>query len=259
MDNHIKEYFDNNAIDRESPVPLYFQLKNIIDEGIKKKILKPGECLPTELEFSKYFNLSRTTVRQSLTSLATEKQVYRIKSKGTFIAQPKIDLHYISSAESFNSQIIMSGRVPKTIVLYENIEQCNSEIASALNIKSKDKIIRITRLRFSDDTPIVIARSYHPIDVCEDILKYDLEKESLIEVFSKKSETRVVKVCRTIEAIGASKEDSKLLEINKGFPLQSFKSTSFNKNGRIVEYCESVYRGDKNKFSVEIKTLPNKG
>ena len=89
MNDQIKEFFNRNSVDRHSPIPLHYQLKNPILSGIKEGTLIPGDCLPTEFNFSNIFNISRTTVRQALTTLVSEDFLYRVKSKGTFIARPR--------------------------------------------------------------------------------------------------------------------------------------------------------------------------
>lgn len=73
-------------IDRNNPLPLYLQLKEIL----KKKILnkkRPNACIPTQRELAKAFNLNQGTVRKAMDLLAAEGLIYTIKSKGTFVAE----------------------------------------------------------------------------------------------------------------------------------------------------------------------------
>ena len=253
MEDRIKAFFDEHHISRNTPIPLHFQLRNMIKEGIKANTLLPGDCLPTEYEFVKHYNISRTTVRQALSFLVNEGTLYRLKSKGTFIAQHKADLHYITTIESFESQIRQSGMVPRTEVLELKVEECNSEVSSYLEMNEGDKVIFLKRRRFIDGIPAVITESYLPYDICEHVLSFDLAELSLLFVLGKRSESTVVEVSRTLEAISANTHIANLLEVRKGFPLQFFISISQNKNDRIIEYCRSYYRGDKNKFTFRIR------
>lgn len=252
MSNRATLFFDANAVDKASPVPLHYQLKGIILSGIRRSNLAPGDHHPTEIELASQFNMSWTTVRQALVSLVSDGYLYRIKSKGTFVSKPKIDLHYVMDIESFNSQIERSGQVPKTRVLHKSVGKYDLEIASNLKIEAGENVIKLIRLRSADEVPVAIAESYHPLDICRQLLERDLEQLSLLDVLAERSDSEVVLVRRTIEAVGASHEDSKLLCVEPGFSLQYSISTSYNKNGRIVEYCLSRYRGDKNIFSVEL-------
>lgn len=46
------------VIDRTSPVPLYYQLKQQILDKIERGEWKPGDLVPTEQELQDGFNLS---------------------------------------------------------------------------------------------------------------------------------------------------------------------------------------------------------
>lgn len=73
-------------LDKDSPIPLYHQLKVIIKEKISKKEYKPGDRIPTEQELCEVFNISRTPVRQALTELTYEGILYRRPGRGTFVS-----------------------------------------------------------------------------------------------------------------------------------------------------------------------------
>lgn len=72
-------------IDKNSPVPLYYQLKEILKEAIKEEKFKPGDRFPTEEKMCKTFGISRTPVRQALSELVHEKLLYRRRGNGTFV------------------------------------------------------------------------------------------------------------------------------------------------------------------------------
>ena len=65
--------FDNNKLDKSVPIPLYFQLKELILSEIKSENYKDGDMIPTENEISDEFQISRTTVRQAVTELVQER------------------------------------------------------------------------------------------------------------------------------------------------------------------------------------------
>lgn len=79
---------DNNdgyTISKESSVPIYRQLKEIIKQKIEQGEFKPGERIPTEYELCETFAISRTSVRQALAELAQEGYLYRQQGSGTFV------------------------------------------------------------------------------------------------------------------------------------------------------------------------------
>ena len=82
--------FVKHHIDKTSPVPLYFQIKEIILSEILSGNLQTGDLIPTEVEFSQMYKVSRSTVRQAILELVNEGYLCRLKSKGTFVSKPKI-------------------------------------------------------------------------------------------------------------------------------------------------------------------------
>jgi DNA-binding transcriptional regulator YhcF (GntR family) len=73
-------------IDKNVPIPLYYQLKELIKKKIESGEFKPGDRLPTEQELSEMFSISRTPVRQALIELTYEGILYRRPGLGTFIS-----------------------------------------------------------------------------------------------------------------------------------------------------------------------------
>ena len=76
------------AISRDAPIPIYYQLKQIIKEQISQGILEPGDRIPSEDELCTRHGISRTPVRQAITELVHEGLLVRIHGRGTFVAQP---------------------------------------------------------------------------------------------------------------------------------------------------------------------------
>jgi multiple sugar transport system substrate-binding protein len=73
-------------IDKNVPIPLYYQLKQMIKRKIESGEFKPGDRLPTEQELCEMFGISRTPVRQALTELTYEGILYRRPGLGTFVS-----------------------------------------------------------------------------------------------------------------------------------------------------------------------------
>ncbi len=72
-------------IDRNSPIPIYHQLKTVLQEQIENGLWRPGDRLPTEQELCRMYNISRSPVRQALKELEYEKVILRRPGLGTFV------------------------------------------------------------------------------------------------------------------------------------------------------------------------------
>ena len=59
-------------LDKNVPVPLYYQLKTAILDNIKSGTYEQGSMIPKEQDFCEILDISRTTVRQAMTELVHE-------------------------------------------------------------------------------------------------------------------------------------------------------------------------------------------
>jgi ABC-type glycerol-3-phosphate transport system substrate-binding protein len=72
-------------IDRNSPIPIYHQLKTLIREKVESGVWRPGDSIPTEQRLCQLFGISRSPVRQALNELAYEGLLVRRPGLGTFV------------------------------------------------------------------------------------------------------------------------------------------------------------------------------
>ena len=66
-----------SAIYRNSPLPRYYQLKEIMRERVQSDEWKPGDLIPSERELGEKYGISRMTARQAITDLVNEGLFYR--------------------------------------------------------------------------------------------------------------------------------------------------------------------------------------
>lgn len=247
---------EEGKIDKSVPVPLYYQLKEAILDEIRKGNYESGSMIPTEKNISDFFQISRTTVRQAITELVQEGWMYRVKSKGTFIAQKKIQQDFMQKLETYEEQMKRLGVVPKTEILEFRVVYAPHIVAEKLQIPEKSEVIYLYRKRFADEVPIVLVETYLPMADCEFIIDEDMQTESLYKKLGKTENTRIYCVKRIVEAVEASSNDVKLLSIKKGKPVQKFETVGYNVFGKPIEYSIARYRGDYNRFEVMIIADP---
>ena len=241
----------NNKLDKKVPVPLYFQLKELILAEIKKGNYKCGDLIPTENELSEVFEISRTTVRQAITELVQEGWLYRIKSKGTYVSYPKLGQDFITKIEPFEDQIMRLGMQPSTEVLGFKVKKATKDIAKNLEIGEGDKVIYLLRRRFADAVPLVILETYLPYEKCSFLMECDFVKDSLYKVLAQRGEEyHVTKIRRIVEVTEAGAKDVTYLNMKKGKPIQFFSSIGYNALEQPIECSLARYRGDRSSFEV---------
>lgn len=229
-------------LDKNTPIPLYFQLKELILAEIKNGAYPKDSAIPTEKELSKIFDISRTTVRQAIVELVQEGWLYRVKSKGTFVSRPKINQDFMQKMESYNDQIQRTGRTPRTEVLDFKVINAAPEIAEKLQIQMGDKVVYLYRKRYADEDPIVVLRTYLPYEKCSFVMEHDFEKESLYSVLSENDSVKISFIKRRVEVMEATSDDAIKLNMKRGKPIQFFASVGYNVFGDPIEYSLARYR-----------------
>ncbi|MCL6626128.1 MAG: GntR family transcriptional regulator, partial [Alicyclobacillus shizuokensis] len=66
----------------------HLQVSDTIREWIQDGRFQPGDQLPTEIELAEEFRVSRHTIRQAISSLASAGLISRVQGRGTFVTQP---------------------------------------------------------------------------------------------------------------------------------------------------------------------------
>ena len=240
------------TLNKNTPIPLYYQLEKMILEEIDNGAYPVGGMIPTEKELSEMFDISRTTVRQAIADLVQKDRLYRTKSKGTFVSRPKISQGFIHSILSYNEDVRNAGCTPSTEVLKLEVMPLPREIATQIDAEPGAQCIYLYRKRMVDQEPFVRVETYLPYEECSFLLSHDMNNESLYQVLSENKDTRIVRIVRTCEIRSANAEDTAVLGLKRGKAIHFFNSMGYNDAGKIIEYSLARYRGDQSKFRVEI-------
>jgi GntR family transcriptional regulator len=229
---------------RESLLPYYYQLYEILRKNILEGVWKPGDILPTETELLEKYELSRTTVRQSLDMLVNDGLIYRKRGLGSFVSQPAIE-HGLSRIISFTEEMLQRNMVPDTTVLSASLIPAPQDIAEALNISPGDEIARLERLRIADAEPMSIETSSLNHKLCPGILSYDYAACSLRRTLANEYKLRIVTAHQKIRAVTATRKQAQELSIETGDALLFVERVSYTDQEIPIEFLQTYYRGDR--------------
>lgn len=239
-------------IDKDTPVPLYYQIKQLILAAINDGELKGGDALPTELEFCQKCDVSRPTVRQAYSELVSERYLYRLKGKGTFVAEQKIDGRFLNKLESFHDEMKQKGMTPSTKVLSLKQIPGEARICKKLQLADTEPLIYLERLRFADGEPVVYLETYLPYSKLSGLTDKDFETNALYSLIEEECHEKVVRVARELEAVIATPKEAELLNQKSDKAICFVKTIGYTKQDVPVEYSIARYRGDRNKFKIEL-------
>lgn len=248
-----------DKIDKNSPIPYYVQLKDVLLDFFNVNKLLSGTQLPGEHELCHVFDLSRTVIRQTLSVLEQEGMIVRRKGKGAFIADKKITESLVQKLTGFHQDMSAKESTPVSRVLNMKVVGSNELVAVKLRLKPGDRVLLIERLRFVNDEPIVLVSTFLPYHFCMGIENEDLTNQSLYELLESKYNHVIVRGERTIEAVMPTKKQCELLRIQANIPLIKLDSISYLGNGIPLEYYFAYHRADKSRFKVELVRIEEKG
>jgi GntR family transcriptional regulator len=234
--------------------PLYQQIKDHCQSGIKSGSYPVDSRLPSERQLAEKFMVSRMTVTKAFKELEREGWVYARSGKGTFVApQTKIDQN-LEKLTSFSEDMAAQNLKVTSRILSIGVENADESTAKKLWIGPGTLIFVLERFRLADEELISLERTHIPYALCPDIEKrYDFSQESLYNILRNQYSFQLVVAQQTVEARLPSADEMKKLGIENSKPVLSFERSTFNENSHPVEFVKSVYLGDRYKLNIMLK------
>ncbi|WP_270179786.1 GntR family transcriptional regulator [Alkalihalobacillus sp. CinArs1] len=243
-------------IQKDVPIPLYYQLKEILKERIKSGDLETGELIPSERELGEIYEISRPTVRQAINELVSEGFLRKEHGRGTYVAKQKISQWFLQNLTSFSEEMAEKGLDFSTTVLKKEVVGVDSTLEEVFE-GNFEQFYRLERLRCVNGEPYVIVTTYIPVKLAEGLIDEDLEQYSLYKTLEKKYQFQIGYADRVIEASNANKEDADLLAVDSTSAIQLIKTRGYLENDEVFEYSIARYRGDLSNFTVRVPYQSN--
>jgi GntR family transcriptional regulator len=232
------------VLQRESPVPLYAQLEQILHTRITSGEWLPGQRIPSENELNRAYGLSRMTVRGVLTKLVGDGLLVRVPGKGTYVATPKIN--GVSPAyRGVREQLESLGYETSTRLVSVGRETPSSGVRERLALGEQDETYVIVRVRSVQGEPISLHRSYVPARLAPGLDGHDVVANQLCVVLEEHYGLPMKRVHEELEAVAVSTEDARHLGIRRGEPALQLQDVISDALSRPFEYSSIVFRGDR--------------
>lgn len=232
----------------DSSVPLYLQLKELLEAAIDSGSLPPGARLPSERELAETYQVSRMTARQALQILAHDGRTVSRVGKGTFVSEPKIPQE-LQALTSFSEEMARLGMKTTSRVLTAEVRPASDDIARRLHLLPGTEIVVLVRVRCGDDLPMALESAHLNHALCPGLLgRGDFSRVSLYDVLRHSYGLSVVRAEQIIETRLPQSREADALGIDRLTPVMNIERTTFDVLGRPVEFVRSVYRGDKYQF-----------
>ena len=237
-------------IDHDSPVPLHVQVETLLRKLIDSPQYQNGKFLPKEIELAKRLGISRNTIRQATNKLEHENLLIRKKGVGTRAVKNTVSTK-LSNWFSFSEEMHNKGVEFINYDIKVTWVTASKEVADNLLVEEGKKVLKLERLRGVAKGPFVYFISYfHPrvgLTGEEDFSRH------LYEILELDHATIASISKEKINAVGASMEIAKKLNLKKGDAVLSRRRVVCDPGDRPIEYNIGYYRGDSFTYEIDIK------
>lgn len=231
------------TIERTSPVPYYEQLYSILKDRILGGEFPEGERLPSELELGRDFNLSRATVRQTLSNLETDGFAHRVPRRGFFAAVPKPSSGwFVQESEGFLESQIRHGRTGiSTTVIAAGTGPAEPHVVEALGLPAHQHVYALKRVRALDGDMALFSTNWFPLAVGASVAQAGdvLDGTGSLNSTLRAAGYVAHDAKRVIHAVPAPEKIAAHLRVETGHPLLRIRSQSWNADGLCFDYYET--------------------
>ena len=232
------------------PIPLHHQVFIDLKAALDANEWRPGDRMPTERELAERYGCSLITVRHALGELVREGRIERVRGRGTFVLQPRIDRN-IAGSMSFAEEMQRRGLDPATRLVTGRIEPAGEAVAAELGLAADAPVVYLERVRLGGGEPLLLEQARLPAERFPGLLAFDLEGRSLYDVLSDRYGTRIVRAREAVEPVMLRRREAGLLEVpNRSLALR-IDGIAYAADGAPVEVARSFVRGDRTRYYLE--------
>jgi GntR family transcriptional regulator len=215
---------------------LQIQLTQLISNA------QPGQRLPAEPDLARQLCVSRATLREAMRSFEGQGLIRRRQGIGTFVVgHPQVidsGLEVLESIEKLAKRIQLEVSMG---ALHISQEKASDVQAEALQIEEGAQLVQVARVILADKRPVAYLVDLLPEDI---VLPEDLQvgfTGSVLDFILEQGNLPLQSSRAEIQAVGASPEIARSLEIQRGDVLLMFTSQLFTSEGRVVDYSLSYF------------------
>jgi GntR family transcriptional regulator len=241
-------------IDRDGAVPLYHQIYLQLRDEILSGRRAHGSALPTELELSELYAVSRITARRVLTELAQHNFVERKRRLGTRVIFQSANKPIEANIDQAVDSLLDFGRRTAVTVLEVERQLPPPVVSAALGTSPHEQVVRAVRVRSLGGEPLGYVLSYVPLALEEVITAKALARSPILELLERAGH-KVEHATQTISALEADPVMAQALGVEARSALLRISRTSFDRDQKPFLQTFAHYRADKFTIRLDLQHL----
>jgi len=242
------------ALSKDLPTPLYFQLYKLLKSGILDGTFINGSQLPTEGQLSEKFEVSRITSKRAMDELAREGLVERHRGRGTHVTHESTATPIHAPMVGLLQEIESIGQSTTAIILRCKMAQPPRKIRQLLGMDEDKNILHLRRVREYKNKRIGYYSSWTKlVDLPEDPAVF--EHTPRMSYFRRKG-FKVSFIKQSLTACAANAEAAKALGVERGTALLSLTRLSFkdrHSQDYPIDYLRVLYHPERFEYRIDLE------
>ena len=229
----------------------YLGMRDDIAARIASGDLKPGDKLPSERRLQDEVGVARGTIRAGLFQLEAEGVIYRRDRSGWYVSPPPV-VYDPTRWEGFMSYVEAQGRNPTTETISAELIVADPLLAEVFSRPPGSPLYMIRRRRYVDSRAVLVERIVVDAALAPDLLRFSFDA-SLTSILKSEYGLSVARNQVSMQPCALTGYEAEALRLKPGLPGLAVQRTSYDAQGRVVEYDHEHWRHDAVRISVDIR------
>ncbi|WP_370282932.1 GntR family transcriptional regulator [Pseudooceanicola sp.] len=227
---------------------LYQQVSRDLLDRIAGEGLEKGAMLPSEAELCQQYGVSRITIRAAIGQLVERGLLVRRPGVGTFVTGRS------NTAREFNLVgFLEEGRLFTSEPVSNEVLEADARLAELLDLAPGAPVRHIRTAVHREGEPLTVADGYSADTPEERLSEEDYRRPVASAIaIGIRTRRRILRAEQTLEAVAASGEVARLLDLSEGTPVIRARRIYFTAKDRPVYYLEVRYHPSHYDFNVDL-------
>jgi len=238
---------------RNGPVPLYYQILQVLRERIGSSQYPKGSQLPTDDALMREFGVSRHTVRAALQELVSAELIERFPGRGTFVLRrsTRSGVWSVGSIEDLiDRSFVDTYRVLEARMRPARIQPA---VAELFGLRPEGSLFRVRAVRSSRIGPYAYSEVFFPPEIGERLPRHLLNQRPLVLLVEEHCGMTAYEARQVALAEAADPEVARHLRIRPGRPVLVLERTYFSRDDRPIEFSRIRHRTDRYQQTVTFR------
>ena len=229
--------------------PLYAQVQQMLLGRIRRRYM-PGDLLPTQQELAKETGASLITIKRAINELARRGVVESVRGRGTIVRRPVVaDDH--GGVSSWTGAMTDIGVAPSTAWTRIEVRTPPANVSRLLGLKSRERTVRVTRLRLADGQPICLMNNELPLALVPDLPQCGMDRESMYELLRERYRLRPSCADEQVWSRAGTASERRMLACESGIVLVIERQT-FLRDGSPLELSSIIAPAERYRYRVRL-------